>query len=312
MLTQVTRVPATQGVSYDQLVELFLSGRKATTLRAYRNDLLDFAGFLQVQRIEDAAKMFLGRSGGEANALVLEYLNQMQSRQLEPATINRRVSSLRSLVRFASMLGLITWRIEIPGLRNRIYRDTRGPGKEAVAKMLEALEARKAGNEPRAFRDAAIVHLLFDRVLRRGEVVRMDLSDVDIVHGRVRIIGKGYTQGEWLSIPKPTNDAIIDWLVFRGTEPGPLFHNLDGSHEKGRLSDNSIYRMVRAMGRKTLGRHVRPHGLRHSGITHALDKTNGNVRAVAKFARHARVDTTMLYDDNRQDIGGEIAKIVAE
>lgn len=312
MLTQVNRAPATQGVGYDKLVELFLSGRKATTLRAYRTDLLDFAGFLQVPSLEDAAKMFLSRSGGEANAMVLEYLNQMQQRQLEPATINRRISALRSLVRLASILGLITWRIEIPGLRNRIYRDTRGPGKEAVAKMLQTLETMKAENEPKAYRDIAIIHLLFDRVLRRGEVARMDLRDADIVHGRVRIIGKGNTQGEWLSIPEPTKDALINWLVFRGTAPGPLFHNLDGGHEKGRLSDNSIYRMIRDIGRRALGRPVRPHGLRHSGITHALDKTNGNVRAVAKFARHARVDTTMLYDDNRQDLGGEVAKIVAE
>lgn len=48
------------------------------------------------------------------------------------------------------------------------------------------------------------------------------------------------------------------------------------------------------------------------GITHALDKSNGNVRAVAKYARHKRVDTTLIYDDNRQDLGGEIARIVAE
>ena len=56
---------------------------------------------------------------------------------------------------------------------------------------------------------------------------------------------------------------------------------------------------------------VRPHGLRHTAITAALDVANGDVRAAAKFSRHAKLETVMVYDDNRADLGGQLAAKVA-
>ena len=55
---------------------------------------------------------------------------------------------------------------------------------------------------------------------------------------------------------------------------------------------------------------VRPHGLRHGGITRALDLTHGNVRETARFSRHKDVRTLMVYDDNRTDVGGEITRLI--
>jgi integrase len=68
--------------------------------------------------------------------------------------------------------------------------------------------------------------------------------------------------------------------------------------------------MVRELGRK-IGLKVWPHGLRHTAITEALDLTGGNVRAVQRFSRHRDVRVLERYDDNRRDLGGEVAKQVA-
>ena len=56
-----------------------------------------------------------------------------------------------------------------------------------------------------------------------------------------------------------------------------------------------------------LGTVIRPHGLRHAAITAALDETNGNVRAAREFSGHASIEVLMRYDDNRRDVGGEVA-----
>jgi integrase/recombinase XerC len=56
---------------------------------------------------------------------------------------------------------------------------------------------------------------------------------------------------------------------------------------------------------------VAPHQLRHAAITTALDRTGGDVRAVARFSRHRSVDVVAQYDDNRRDLGGEVAAMVA-
>jgi integrase/recombinase XerC len=68
--------------------------------------------------------------------------------------------------------------------------------------------------------------------------------------------------------------------------------------------------MVRKLG-EAADVAVRPHGLRHGGITEALDATNGNVRAVQRFSRHRDVRVLTVYDDNRLDLGGDVARLVA-
>ena len=52
---------------------------------------------------------------------------------------------------------------------------------------------------------------------------------------------------------------------------------------------------------------VRPHGLRHTAITEALEVSGGNLRAAARFSRHQRLETILIYDDNRTDVAGQLA-----
>ena len=69
--------------------------------------------------------------------------------------------------------------------------------------------------------------------------------------------------------------------------------------------------MIRSLGDEA-GIRARPHGLRHASITAALDTSNGDVRAAQAHARHANPQTTLRYDDNRQDLAGKIAVGLAE
>ena len=91
---------------------------------------------------------------------------------------------------------------------------------------------------------------------------------------------------------------------------GPLFINFDHAGKGKRLTGTSIYRIIQKLGRKA-NINVRPHGLRHSAITEALEATGGNIRAVARFSRRKSIQTLMIYDDNRKDLGGDIARLIA-
>jgi integrase/recombinase XerC len=77
------------------------------------------------------------------------------------------------------------------------------------------------------------------------------------------------------------------------------------------LSDAAVYALVRGLGEQA-GVRARPHGLRHAAITEALDRTNGDVRAVQRFSRHRKLDTLLIYDDARRDLAGDVARRVAE
>ncbi len=61
-----------------------------------------------------------------------------------------------------------------------------------------------------------------------------------------------------------------------------------------------------------ISKKLSPHRIRHSGITAALEATGGDVRKVQKLSRHANLNTLMIYDDNRQDVQGEISDLLAD
>jgi integrase/recombinase XerC len=218
-------------------------------------------------------------------------------------------------VKLGRTLGFVPWTLEVEGEKAQKYRDTKGPGANGFRRILEAVD----GDYAKATRDRGLLHLLYDLALRRAEVVSLDVGDVDLEAGTVAVLGKGRTQTERLTLPAPTRAALVDWLRVRpdvtveeaGTPRRPLFVNFDHGGRPGRLSGTGLYLLVRELGRK-VGLVVRPHGLRHAAITEALELTQGNVRAVRRFSRHAKLDTLNLYDDNRTDLGGDVARMVAE
>lgn len=293
-------------LSAARLVEAFLSGRNARTLQAYRQDLEDFRSFTKAATADEAARALLAHGPGAGNELALRYRASLVERGLAAATVNRRLAAVRSLVKLARTLGLISWALEVPSVKTEAYRDTRGPGRDGFRRLLEA-----AGHEGRkALRDRALLRLLHDLALRRGEVAHLDLEDVDLEAGTVSVLGKGRTGKVRLTLPDPTKAALVSWLEARGPEPGPLFVNLDRAGKGERLTGRSLHRLVRDLGRR-VGLVARPHGLRHAAITEALDLMGGNVRAVARFSRHRDLRVLNVYDDNRADLAGDVARLVA-
>jgi integrase/recombinase XerC len=174
--------------------------------------------------------------------------------------------------------------------------------------MLAGLADRP---DAKGIRDGAIVRLLHDLALRRGEIVTLDVEHVDLERKALHVMGKGKTGRLWITMPTRTENAVRTWLDVRGSEPGALFTALDARSFGHRLTGSAIYAIVRDLGLK-LGVKTRPHGLRHTAITSALNKTGGNTREVQKFSRHADQRTLGLYDDARRDMAGEIAEMVSD
>ncbi len=299
-----------EGALRARLVAAFLEGRNERTMRTYQQGLADFAAFVGVQSVEEAANVLITLSAGEANGLVLRYRSHLVDAGKAAATVNNRLAAVRSLVKLARTLGLVSWQLEIQGLKSETYRDTRGPGPGGYRRVLDATDLR---TDAKGLRDRAIVRLLYELALRRLEVVRLDVADVDLESGAIQVLGKGRSGKVRMTLPDTTRAALSAWLEVRGTEPGPLFLNLDrasSSHEGRRLSPTSVNRILAELGSR-LGFQLRPHGLRHAAITQALELTNGNYRAVARFSRHRDIRVLNVYDDNREDLGGSVARLVA-
>jgi integrase/recombinase XerC len=176
------------------------------------------------------------------------------------------------------------------------------------------LVAASEKSPAKAARDIAIIRLMFDLGLRRGEVVGLDVEDVDRAGRRLWVLGKGRTQKEARTLPAPTLEAIDRWLTARAciaheNEPA-LIVNAAQFKRGRRMTGQGLYHVIQDLGRNA-GIVARPHGLRHASITAALDTSNGDVRAAQAHARHANPQTTICYDDNRQDLAGTVAARLA-
>lgn len=335
------RVPARAIEEGVRLLELFLRGRSAKTLENYRIDLEDFAGFLQKNDIESAVGFLCSLDGPTAHALILSYKAHLREKPVfrtgqkkpfrigySPSTINLRLAAIRSVIKIAKTIGIVTWTVEVPNEKIRSYRDTSGCGSEVYARLVSTLEDAIAGFEEQGKpgrvavkrRDLALVRLMYDAALRRKEPLTIDYpDDVDLdrtVRGknrpRIRMLGKTRDDKEWMTISLKASAAISQWIESRGDHEGPLFVSFHPSYKDQRLGNQAVNGMLGRLAKRTGVDHVTPHQLRHSSITQALEKTGGDVRKVQRFSRHRQVQTVLLYDDNREDLAGDIAELVSE
>ncbi len=152
------------------------------------------------------------------------------------------------------------------------------------------------GQQPADLRDRAILEFLYATGLRVGELVSLDLHDIDLAAGVVRVLGKGRKE-RMVPFGGKANEAVRAWLKVsqnrrdHAAEPEALFLNLRG----GRLTDRSVRRILnRRILDAALFLKVSPHAIRHSFATHLLG-AGADLRAIQELLGHASLSTTQRY-----------------
>lgn len=290
------------------IADAWLATRESPhSLRAYRNSLEALRRWLGAETVGHAVAELLYASRGAAKATVMRWRSHMLDAGAAPSTINLRVGAIRSLVSYACDVGAVGWTLRVVDLDGSPIRDTSGPSREQVERLMAWLTTRRG---KLAARDAALVHLLYDLALRVAEACGVDVHGVKLEAATptVRVRCKGRHGFEDLGLPEPTQEALRAYLRERGDAPGALFL---GRKTGRRLDTKSAYNAVARCGRESgIGR-LTPHGLRHSAITYALTVTGGDVARVSQFSRHRKIQTLMIYDDRRRSEAAEIARLVA-
>ncbi len=271
------------------LEDRFLDGcRSDGTRDAYRTDLRDFRAYL---RQEPTAAT---RSNVEG------FVQQLMDKGRQPATIARKVASLRSFLRFAVDEGVIDRNPAANARTPRVSDDSPTLG-------LSSAEARELldvpDNDTIGLRDRALLSLLLYNALRVSEVIAVQVGDLQDDGGYrvLRVKGKG---GKVQKVPMPPASiaAVRDWLDHAGIEVGPVFRAVD---KGGRVSEKAFSRQsaakrIRFLARRAgITKKLSPHSLRHTAITLALD-AGMSLRHAQDFARHADPRTTRRYDRNRE------------
>jgi integrase/recombinase XerC len=316
MKDEVMMIEPTRGFiapKVDDLLEVFLSGRKQTTIRAYKQDLQSFTRFVECNSVYDAMSEFLTLTQGQANFTAMTYKNYLIDKGLASNTINRKLSALKSIIKMARMLGLINYSLDVQAVKTKAYRDTSGNTIAEVSRLIKVATVQR--NEGKASRDVAMLRLLFDLALRREEVVSLDYESLDLEKGKIKILGKGRTQTELLSIAVATIEALRDWIEVRGNHEGALFIAMDRASGDGvRISGRSLHRLVKSLAQKA-GFKSHPHSLRHTAITQCVIEAKNNgigLEECLQFSRHADVRTMMIYYQNHRDVQGQLSSLISQ
>ena len=304
----------------DFLAEFLQLKVSPNTRRTYAQCLDDF--FLRLAQVHasiEIVREFLSLSQFQAIALALKYQSILVEAGLAPATINTRISAVKSLVNHARKLGRCEFSLaDVKSIAAEIYRDTSGVDPSGIRAILDTCdrEASPKGNRStvKGIRDYALIRLLWDNALRRGEVSAADVKDFDPVGRKLWIKGKGKIQKAAIDLHPVTVAAIQDWLGTRGdVKPSdPLFICLD--HPNGtRLQGRGMHQMIDRRSKQAgITKQMSPHRVRHSAITAYLDASGGDVRSAQGLSRHKNLNTLTRYDDNRHQYQGKATDVLAD
>ena len=305
---------ALPAIGTPDVVNAWLRARNPNTLRGYLSDLNTFREWLGATSTAAAVEALLSAGQAGANLMTMNYAAALIERGLAGATIARRLAALRSMCKVSRKIGRTNWSLDVEGPRVEARRDMRGPDLLDVRLLWRA--AIGAGTDSRARRDREILACLFDLGLRRAELCNLDRVDVEAGPDRP-------ARGDLDSRERPDREGAHDPARSNRRRPGRVDR---GPRQRTRpalpsprrpldpdvrLSGESVRRIVRRLGKAAgLPRDVRPHGLRHSAATSALD-AGRDLRDVRRFTRHRSLEMVLRYDDMRRDVAGEIARDLA-
>jgi site-specific recombinase XerD len=260
-------------VRLEPTIERYLAsaGIAESTRRGYASDLADFAGWYGNGELEQVdfrvlsdytADLGRARPGGK----------------LARATIARRLSAVRALIRFSLGAGAVP---DVPLTERRGRRLPDAPKEQEVETILEAA---LADGGPLALRNRALLEIVYSAGLRSSEAVGLDLGDVDFEQEHVHVRnGKGAKDRV-----VPLGEDAAHWIARYLREARP---------QLARGAENALF--LSARGRRldtsTLRRLLpHPHRLRHAFATHLLEG-GADLRTIQELLGHSSLSTTQIY-----------------
>ncbi|MBV9267688.1 MAG: tyrosine recombinase XerC [Acidobacteriaceae bacterium] len=266
------------------LAELERRGASKHTVKNYGSDLEQFATYFEPpdSTPPDVEQIDL--------PLLREWLAGLYDQGLETVSIRRKIAAVRAMFRFLVEEGIVPGnvaaRLRTPKVKQRL------PDVMSAEKTNALLDGAGAIEQRFRERDMAILELLYGCGIRVGELVGLNLEDLDLGEGWVRVRGKGNKERQ-VPIAGSALEALNRYSTVRESplEERALFLGARGR----RLNDREVRRIVKAYALTVVGDvSVHPHSFRHAYATHLLSD-GADLRAIQELLGHARLSTTQKY-----------------
>jgi len=271
----------------------------AHTIRNYASDLEQFYSFLTTAL--DGSQRPAPDLDQIDNLTIREFLGELYQRSNKKSSVARKLATLRSFMKFLSTQGAI--RVNPARIVSSPKQENRLPDYMTIDAVTKLVEAPDTGTDT-GKRDRAILELLYGAGLRAGELVALDLGDVSLNEGLVRVVGKGRKE-RIVPFGRRAAEAMEAYFQARGnllkarkphakeisTLSEAVFLNFRGARLTSRSVGNLVDRYVEHLSQKLK---VHPHTLRHTFATHMLG-AGADLRAIQELLGHESLSTTQKY-----------------
>lgn len=258
------------------------------TTQAYRTDLKQFVEFLTQKRgksdqhpVEEATK-----------EEIRSFLGGLVRHGMSKRSVARKLASLRAFFGYLTRMGVVKTNPTVTLVSPKIGKNLpRFLQEEEILKGLDSISQDSASG----IRDRAILELFYGTGMRLSELVGLNLGDLNLTTGTVRVYGKGGKE-RVLPLGKKVGKAVEDYFSRRGEfcpKDGnrALFLNRWGE----RISPRGVQLLVRRWLRRVSEKEkLSPHVLRHTFATHLLDR-GADLEAVKELLGHSSLSTTQVY-----------------
>lgn len=275
----------------------FLSDEKRfsrLTVEGYRRDLGFFVHFARTERatVDETGALSPFDAVAVTRDTVRGYLRTLYDEGLQPASIQRRVAAIRSFFAFLVKRGDVTRdpsaRVATPKVAKTVPRFL---SPDDAARLVEAPPAEA----PSGALDRAVLELTYGAGLRVSEVCGIDLVDLDLPGGLVRVLGKG---GKTRIVPmgRMAQAVVRVWLAERARLDVETLHPtaLFVAPRGGRLHARYVQRLVERHRPACAEAGATPHWLRHACATHMLG-SGADLRSLQEMLGHSSLRTTQRY-----------------
>ena len=273
------------------------------TVKSYGADLIQFGQFLggdigqshATSATTSSADKTIDQKLTTCEAItVREYLNYLYAQNYTKSTTARKLATLRSFYKFCIRRGLVTTspltQIRTPKQEKRLPKCL---DLEQVQKLMDA----PGDADILSARDKAMLEVLYSSGIRVSELVELDMADIDLQEGVLRVRGKG-RKDRLTPIGSQAIAAVQKYFEMRMQEPklqskttGRVFLNKHGES----LSTRSVRRKLdKYLVTAGLDPGISPHTLRHSFATHLLNN-GADLRSVQELLGHQSLSTTQVY-----------------